>query len=94
MGDHQHQQQGYDSSGPPVPITPSAQTPASIAADQALLAQAALRQAEQNARVAQINAVAVAKTNAASGGNGAGEAVKIRKTAGKYALKDFEVART
>lgn len=84
----------YDSSAPPVPAATQAPTPASIAADQAAVAQAALRQAEQNARVAQIHAAAVAKTNAVSGGNGGGEAVKVRKTAGKYALKDFEVART
>lgn len=91
---HPQPSPSYDSSAPPVPATAHAPTPASIAADQAAVAQAALRQAEQNARVAQIHAAAVAKTNAASGGNGSGEIVKIRKTAGKYALKDFEVART
>ncbi|CED84347.1 agc pka protein kinase [Phaffia rhodozyma] len=96
---------------PPVPLSSTRSeppTPASIAAEQAAAAQAALRQAQQNARVAQIHANALSGKLSAGGQSqgqdghaqtprveGTGETEeKVRKSAGKYALKDFQVERT
>lgn len=84
---------------PPVPLSamhPGPHTPASIAAEQAAAAQVALRQAEQNARVAQIHANALSGKIGAEGAEirKTTEEVAVRKTAGKYNLKDFLVERT
>lgn len=102
---HQQQQQqqqppypmaASSSTAPPVPYGGSGAAPAvQLAAEQLSAAQAALRQAEEQTRVAKMNAaVAQAKESGQQAQPPAAAQVKIRKTAGKYALKDFQIERT
>ena len=97
----QQQQQAYPMAGssstaPPVPYGSSGTAPAvALAAEQLSAAQAALRQAEEQTRVAKMNAaVAQAKESGQQTQPAAASQVKVRKTAGKYALKDFQIERT
>lgn len=54
-----------------------------------------MRQAEEQTRVAKMNAaVVLAKEAGGTGGGAVAAPVKVRKTAGKYALKDFQIERT
>jgi len=86
------------STAPPIPFNHASNQPPAVvlAAEQLNQAQAALRQAEEQTRVAKMNAAVVLAKEAGGTGGGAvaAPAVKVRKTAGKYALKDFQIERT
>ena len=85
------------STGPPIPFNHASNQPPAVvlAAEQLNQAQAALRQAEEQTRVAKMNAAVVqAKETGGITGGAVAAPVKVRKTAGKYALKDFQIERT